>query len=230
MNTLREQMQLLASEIARTRKERTEFISRTQERCVEMRSEVLKMRKRIKNDLKQKASSLSRQLQDFNRNNQRSVAGKLRTLHTERTQTARRQSSLRKMDVARNRNETARSLSQSSAARKRVQREIKRTCLSTLRSIKSRVQSIRIETQRMTRTFKSSRAGASLLKINPVQRVTAPMGMARSSIAQDGSMKSMSNTSSAVTFVRPTALASLIGSPTSFGVSRPSTLPVPPIR
>ena len=230
MSILREQMQLLANEIARTRKERTEFILRTRENCLEMRSEVSKMRKKIKTDLTQKASSLSRHLYEFNRSNQRSVAGNLRTLRAERIQSARRQNSLRKMDVARNRNEIARTLSQSGAERKRSQREIKRACLSTLRSIKLRVQSIRIETQKMTRSFTKNRSGASLVQVSPIRRVISPVGKTRSSDAHLDSLRASVNAASAVPFVRPTSLVGLASSANSFDFPRPSTLPVPPTR
>ena len=112
MASFREQMQRLADNIARTRNERKAFLDRNQKECTRKRRELKDQRNQIKIELEKEAKALSKQLGEFNRNNQKIVEKTLRDLRTVRVKAAKSAKTLLKQEIAKNRRDIGRMLRQ----------------------------------------------------------------------------------------------------------------------
>lgn len=160
MTNFREQMQRLADNIARTRNERKAFLEKNRKECVKKRRELIDERNQIKLELAQEAKSLSKQLLEFKRNNQRTVEKTLRDLRAVRSKAARTTRGLLRQEITRNRREIARMLRQNNSDRMRAARQQDRTSSTAIQSVRSQVQRIRNETKRMTKSLSRDRNDA----------------------------------------------------------------------
>jgi hypothetical protein len=175
MASFREQMQRLADNIARTRNERKAFLDRNQKECTRKRRELKDQRNQIKIELEKEAKALSKQLGEFNRNNQKIVEKTLLDLRTVRVKAAKSAKTLLKQEIEKNRRDIGRMLRQNNNDRMRAARQQDRASATTLHSVRSQVQRIRVETKRMTKSWSRDRNDARQIWI----RLQSSMGSRR---------------------------------------------------
>ena len=214
MASFREQMQRLADNIARTRNERKAFLDRNQKECTRKKRELNDQRNQIKIELEKEAKALGKQLSEFKKNNQRTVEKTLRDLRTVRVKAAKSAKSILKQEIGRNRRDIMRMLRQNNNDRMRAARQQDRVAATTLQSVRSQVQRIRVETKRMTKSWSRDRNDARQIWI----RLQSSKGSRRDS---------------GYTFRGIAAPISTLSSPEPLDVvesviQRPSGLPVPP--
>ncbi len=160
MTSFREQMKRLADNIAKTRNERKAFLDKNRKDCVKKRRELTDERNQIKIELAQGAKSLSKQLMDFKRDNQKTVQKTLRNFRSVRTKAARASRELLRQEILKNRRDIARMLRHNNSDRMRSARQQDRTSATTIQMVRSQVQRIRNETRRMTKSFSRDRNDA----------------------------------------------------------------------
>ncbi|MCU0711913.1 MAG: hypothetical protein MUC43_07620 [Pirellula sp.] len=160
MASFREQMQRLADSIARTRNERKAFLDKNRKECAKKRRELKDQRNQTKLELAHEARSLSKQLVEFKRNNQRTVEKTLRDLRSVRIKAARTASGLLRQEIVRNRRDIVRMLRQNNNDRMRAARQQDRASATTIQSVRAQVQRIRNETKRMTKSLSRDRNDA----------------------------------------------------------------------
>lgn len=214
MASFREQMQRLADSIARTRNERKAFLDRNQKECTRKRRELKDQRNQIKMELEKDAKALGKQLNEFKRNNQKNVEKTLRDLRNVRTKTAKSTKTLLRQEIVRNRREIARMLRQNNNDRMRAARQQDRSSATTLQSVRSQVQRIRVETKRMTKSWARDRNDARQIWI----RLQSNMATRRENGFVSRALAAPHLTTA--TIEPKTVMESVI--------QRPSGLPVPP--
>ena len=214
MASFREQMQRLADSIARSRDERKAFLDKNQKECTRKRRELKDQRMKTRLELAKDAKSLTKQLSEFKRHNQKTVERTLRDLRTIRVKTAKNAKAFLRQEVIKNRRDISRLLRQNKNDRMRAARQQYRASATTLQCVRSQVQRIRVETHRMTKCWSRDRNDARQIW----QRLQSSFGVRR-----DSSFVSRVIAAHAV-FVASTGPV-----PVSESVSqRPSVLPVPP--
>jgi hypothetical protein len=214
MASFREQMQRLADSIARSRDERKAFLDKNQKECTRKRRELKDQRTKTRSELARDAKSLTKQLTEFRRHNQKTVERTLRDLRTIRVKTARNAKAFLRQEVIKNKRDIARLLRQNKSDRTRAARQQYRASATTLQCVRSQVQRIRVETNRMTKSWSRDRNDARQIW----QRLQSNLGVRR-----DSSFGSRAIAAS------PLFVASPGPSPASEAVSqRPSVLPMPP--
>ncbi|MCE3014786.1 MAG: hypothetical protein ACK56W_18165 [Pirellula sp.] len=160
MASFREQMQRLADSITKSRNERRAFLDKNQKECTRKRRERKDQRLKTSSELAKEAKSLTKQLTEFRRHNQKAVERTLRDLRTRRLKTARNAKALLRQEVIKNKREIARLLRQNKCDRTRAARQQYRASATTLQYVRSQVQRIRIETNRMTKSWARDRNDA----------------------------------------------------------------------
>lgn len=214
MASFREQMQRLADSIARSRDERKAFLDKNQKECTRKKRELKEQRIKTRSELATDARSLNKQLTEFRRHNQKTVERTLRDLRTIRAKSARNAKAFLRQEVIKNKREIARLLRQNKNDRSRAARQQYRASATTLQCVRSQVQRIRVETNRMTKSWSRDRNDARQIW----QRLQSRSGMRRDM-----------NYGSRAIAVPPLIVASPEPVPVSEAVSqRPSVLPVPP--
>lgn len=186
MGSFRDQMQRLADEITKTRRERKSCVVRIAKDREQLRDSVAKQREQTQRELAKQAHELGRELSTFNRHNKKAVSQSLRETRLERTSRARTLKSTLRQETAANRRNVARALRQHSSERQRVQRQQERTAALTLQSIKQHVHRIRTTTNRMTRVWATDRNEAKRIwerlhantAINRIQPPQSPIATA----------------------------------------------------
>ena len=157
MGSFRDQMQRLADEINKTRRERKSCVVRIAKDREQLRDSVAKQRENTQRELEKQAQELSRELSTFNRHNKKAVSQSLRETRLERSSRARSLKSTLRQETAANRRNVARTLRQHGTERQRVQRQQERAAVLTMQSIKQHVHRIRTTTNRMTRVWAADR-------------------------------------------------------------------------
>ncbi len=160
MASLREQMQRLADSIARTRNERKAFLDKNQKECIRFKRELQDQRQQTKAELAKEAKAITKQLGDFKRRNQKTVERTLRDLRTVRVKEAKTTKTLLRQEVLKNSRDIARMLRQNKNDRMRAARQLDRASATTLQSVRTQVQRIRVETKRMTKSWSRDRSDA----------------------------------------------------------------------
>ncbi len=214
MASFREQMQRLADNIARTRNERKAFLDRNQKECTRKRRELNDQRNQIKTELEKEAKALSKQLSEFKRNNQRTVEKTLRELRNVRVKAAKSAKTLLKQEIIRNRRDIVRMLRQNNNDRMRAARQQDRASATTIQSVRSQVQRIRVETKRMTKSWSKDRNDARQIWT----RLQSSMGVRRETGFVSRAIATPLSTSATP---EPIAVMESV-------IQRPSGLPVPP--
>lgn len=160
MVSFRQQMQELADKIATSRSERQQAVAQFPKMREQLRKQVIRLRTETRRELDQTSRTLTRQLQSFNAANKRAVSRQLRETRTARMNSAKSLRSRLQRDVSRNRSDVARSLQQNNAERKRMHRMQLRQNHQVNQSIVARVNSLRSNTRRMTRSLNQDRMEA----------------------------------------------------------------------
>jgi hypothetical protein len=214
MASFREQMQRLADSIARSRDERKAFLDKNQKECTRKRRELKDQRMKTRLELAKDAKSLTKQLSEFKRHNQKTVERTLRDLRTIRVKTAKNAKAFLRQEVIKNRRDISRLLRQNKNDRMRAARQQYRASATTLQCVRSQVQRIRVETNRMTKSWSRDRNDARQIW----QRLQSSFGVRRDS-----------SSVSRITAAPAVFVASTGSVPVSESVSqRPNVLPVPP--
>jgi hypothetical protein len=201
MGSFRDQMQRLADEITKTRRERKSCVVRIAKDREQLRDSVAKQREQTQRELAKQAHELGRELSTFNRQNKKAVSQSLRETRLERTSRARTLKSTLRQETAANRRNVARALRQHCSERQRVQRQQVRTAALTLQSIKQHVHRIRTTTNRMTRVWAIDRNEAKRiwerLHASPIiNRIQPPQSPIASAVA---AMPALSSTTLSAT-------------------------------
>lgn len=190
MASFREQMQRLADSIARTRNERKAFLDKNQRECARKRRELKDQRNQTKLELAQEAKSLSKQLGDFKKNNERTVEKNLRELRSVRVKAAKAARTILKQEITKNRRDIVRMLRQNNSDRMRAARQQDRTAATTIQSVRAQVQRIRGETKRLTKSWSRDRSDARQiwLRLQSHNGTRRDTGFASRAMATTGSI------------------------------------------
>ncbi len=160
MGSFRDQMQQLAEEITRTRRERKSCVAHLAKEREQLRASVSKQREKTQRELAKQAHELARELSSFNRHNKKTVSQSLRETRIERTGQARALKSTLRQETALNRRNIARVLRQHGSERQRMQRQQERAAIITRQTIQQHVRRIRTTTNRMTTAWAADRSEA----------------------------------------------------------------------
>ncbi len=145
-------MQRLADEIVRSRVERADFLSKNRRDTDRMLKNAARTRAQETRDQHFAATQLASSLQEFNRSNQMRVSRVIREHRMTRQTQSTHDSMLRKQEVARNRRSVVRMLDSSNANRLRTARLGEASAKQTISSVKMKVQQIRHQARRLTKT------------------------------------------------------------------------------
>ncbi len=181
MSNARNQMKELATSILKSKEERLAFLEKN-------RIDMQRKRIEIRNDLSATSQEISRQskdlmdgLQKFRRNLKSSVVRTLRDNQRKRFNLATAQRHQLRQEIAKNRRNILRFLSQNNAERKRAAKNQDRQCLTVLKGLRRRVAEIRRLANKFTSDLREDRAEgrrlwASILGANarPSRSLTKP--------------------------------------------------------